>query len=410
MSPGAEPTRPFWLAELPGQDVGAGEPLPARAEVVIVGGGIAGTTVAYWLGRLGVPALVLERRGLSGGATGRNGGHIRPGTTERFSEARKRYGDEIARAVFEFSHRCADAVRAFVAEHRVECELRVHGSVSLASSEAELGPVHESAEALTALGKPVELWDAATCAERTGSTRFRGGLLLRTAGQLWPARLVLAIAREAQARGATVRTRVAVRAVERAGRGFLVRTDRGDVTAAQVVHATNAWASALLPPLRELIQPIRGQVIVTAPAPPLWPFGLSTNDGYEYWMQRPDGRIVLGGLRWHTPTREEGTDDDTAIEPVVSAALRAFLPAHFPALAGVGVEHEWTGIMGFTPDRNPLVGPVPGSPGEHVVAGFNGHGMSMAFLCAQALAEMIAGRAPEHFVTEAFLPARFLAA
>ena len=91
----------------------------------------------------------------------------------------------------------------------------------------------------------------------------------------------------------------------------------------------------------------------------------------------------------------------------MSAGLREFLPKHFPALAGIRVEHEWTGIMGFTPDRAPLVGPVPGSPGEYLAAGFHGHGMPMAFYAAKAVAEMIAGREPEVFVPEAFLPARF---
>ena len=94
----------------------------------------------------------------------------------------------------------------------------------------------------------------------------------------------------------------------------------------------------------------------------------------------------------------------------MSAALHAFLPRHFPDLAGVPVEHEWTGIMGFTPDRAPLVGPLPGSPGEYVAAGFHGHGMPMAFLAAKAVAEMIAGKEPEIFVPEAFLPGRFLRA
>jgi glycine/D-amino acid oxidase-like deaminating enzyme len=161
------------------------------------------------------------------------------------------------------------------------------------------------------------------------------------------------------------------------------------------------------PPLDGVIVPVRGQVVVTEPVDPMWPFGLSTNFGYEYWLQRPDGRIVLGGMRWITPTREEGTDDDTVIEPAVSQRLRAFLPAHFPALANVRVEHEWTGIMGFTPDRAPLVGPLPGSPGEYLAAGFHGHGMPMTFYAARAVAEMTAGREPEIFVPEAFLPARF---
>ena len=74
-----EPTRPFWLDGVPGQDVGADGPLPARADVVVIGGGITGTSVAYWLGAHGVSAVVLEARGLSGGASGRNGGHISAG-------------------------------------------------------------------------------------------------------------------------------------------------------------------------------------------------------------------------------------------------------------------------------------------------------------------------------------------
>ena len=403
-----EPTQSFWLDGVPGQNVGADTPLPQRADVVVIGGGITGTSAAYWLGAHGIPAVVLEARGLSGGASGRNGGHISPGTAERFSEARKRYGEARARAIWDFSHGCAEAIRDFVAQHGVDCELRVTGSVSLALTAAELTQVEDTAASLTALGVRVERWDAATCAERTGSRSFLGGVLRTTAGQLWPARLVAAIARQALARGARIHTRTAVVEVAHGRDGFTVRTERGVIAARAVVHATNAWARRLVPALDGVIVPVRGQVIVTAPAPPLWAFGLSTNFGYEYWMQRPDGRVVLGGMRWLTPTQEVGTDDDTVVDPQVSAALRAFLPGHFPDLAGVPVEREWTGIMGFTPDRAPLVGPLPGSPGEYVAAGFHGHGMPMAFFAAKAVAEMIAGKEPEIFVPEAFLPDRFL--
>jgi glycine/D-amino acid oxidase-like deaminating enzyme len=299
-------------------------------------------------------------------------------------------------------------VAAFVAAHKVECDLRFGGSVSLALTPEELRQVEATAEALAAMGVPVEAWDRAACAARTQSPSFLGGVLRRTAGQLWPARLVFAIARQALSRGAAIHTRTAVLGVERERGGLIVRTDRGDVRARAVVHATNAWARHLLPALEGVVVPVRGQVIVTEPAAPLWPFGLSTNFGYEYWMQRPDGRVVLGGMRWLTPTQEVGTDDDTVLDERVSAGLRAFLPAHFPALRDVRVEREWTGVMGFTPDRAPLVGPVPGSPGEYVAAGFHGHGMPMAFTAAKAVAEMAAGRMPEDFVPEAFLPARFL--
>lgn len=404
----ADPTSPFWLDGAPYQDFRSSPALPARAEVLVIGGGITGVSAAYWLAGLGIEVLLLEQRGLAGGATGRNGGHISPGTGERFSVSCARYGPGVARAIWDFSHRCTQAVAAFVATHAVDCELRFDGSVSLALTPEELRQVEETAGALAAMGVPVEAWDRATCAARTRSPDFLGGVLRPGAGQLWPARLVFAIAEQALARGALIHTRTRVQGIERDGDRLTVRTDRGDVSARRVIHATNAWARHLLPVLDGTIVPVRGQVVVTEPAPPLWTFGLSTNFGYEYWMQRPDGRIVLGGMRWLTPTQEIGAADDTVLDGQVSAGLRAFLPAHFPELRGVRVEREWTGIMGFTPDRAPLVGPVPGSHGQYVAAGFHGHGMPMAFYAAKAVAEMAAGREPETFVPEAFLPARLL--
>src|SRR5207237_7467686 len=139
-----------------------------------------------------------------------------------------------------------------------------------------------------------------------------------------------------------------------------------------------------------------------------WNFGLSTNHGYEYFMQRPDGRIVLGGMRWKTPGMEVNNDDDTTLVSSVSAGLRGFLPAHFTDLAPVPVQQEWVGVMGFSKDRNPLVGPLPGRPGEYIAAGFTGHGMPMTFFAGRNVADMIADIEPEPFVKEAFLPSRFV--
>ncbi|MBI1800309.1 MAG: FAD-binding oxidoreductase [Chloroflexi bacterium] len=402
-----EPTKSFWLNNAPYQDYRSTPDLPQTAEVVVIGGGITGVSTAYWLRKNGVEVTLVERRGLSGGATGRNGGHISPGTGERFSESVKRYGIAIARAVWDYSHQTAEGVRAFVAEHGVACELRFNGSVSLALHPEELPLVQESAEEMAKYNLGGEYWDAATCAERTRSEDFLGGIYRPTAGQLWPAKLVFAVAEQAIRLGANVQTQTAVQAVERTDGGLTVKTDRGEIQAQQVVHATNAWTRHLLPFLEGKITPVRGQVIVTEPAPRLWNFGLSTNFGYEYFMQRPDRRIVLGGMRWLTPSIEVGTDDDTVVEPTVSKGLHEFLPLHFHDLRGLRVEQEWTGIMGFSADRNPLIGPLPDRPGEYVAAGFTGHGMPMTFYAGKAIAEMIAGKEPEFFVPEAFLPARF---
>ena len=123
-----EPTKPYWLNDAPYQDFRSTAELPARADVVVIGGGITGVSTAYFLRQHGIEVTLLERRGLSGGATGRNGGHISPGTSERFSESVRRYGVERTRAIYDYSTRCAMAVQDFVRENDVQCELRFNGS------------------------------------------------------------------------------------------------------------------------------------------------------------------------------------------------------------------------------------------------------------------------------------------
>lgn len=397
----------FWLRQTPYHDFRSTPELPARSPVVVIGGGITGVSTAYWLQKNGIDVTLVEQRGLSEGATGRNGGHIAPMPIEKFIMALERYGKEMADAMRQYGQKTTIAVQEFVRSHQVDCDLKFIGGVELASSPNELIHLQRAADVLVSYGFDCDFWDADRCAARTQSPDFLGGLYITARGQIWAAKLVFAIAEQALKLGANLQTQTRVQAVETDHGTLNVITDRGRIQADHVVHATNAWASHLLPFLRDVIQPVRGQVLVTEPVPPLWDFCFSTNFDYEYCIQRPDGRIVLGGMRWRSATMEENMDDDSQVEPAVSAGLRAFLPQHFPALQGVQIEQEWTGIMGFSPDANPLIGPLPDRPGEWIAAGFTGHGMSRTFYAGKAIAEMIAGRQPEVFVG-AFLPSRFL--
>jgi len=401
------PTPSFWLTHSSPPEFHTAESLPSRTQAVVIGGGLTGVSAAYWLRRNGVEVTLLERRTLSGGATGRNGGHLVPGPAENFADAVRRHGPQTARAIWDFTLKTTEAIKTFVAEHNVECDLSFGGTAILALYADELPHLQKNLELLAQHGLAADYWDAATCIQHTHSDHFLGGLYFPFAGQLWPAKLVFAIAGQAAHSGAIIHPHTDVQAVERTNGRLKVKTNRGVIETEAVVHATNAWARGLIPRLEKIITPVRGQVIVTSPMPRLWPFGLVTNLGYEYWVQRPDGRIVLGGMRWKSPTQEMNNDDDASLNPQVSAGLREFLPGHFPALRNVEIEGEWTGIMGFTPDFNPLVGPLPNRPGEYIAAGFSGHGMPLTFYAGKAVAEMIAGREPEVFV-EAFRPNRFV--
>jgi gamma-glutamylputrescine oxidase len=401
-----EATSSFWLSNLPDRYFYTMHNLPSQTSVVIIGGGIAGVSTAYWLSRSGIDITLLEQRGICGGATGRNGGHLNPRMTSDFGAALKQYGPETALKILNFAHQNTEALKTFVAEHDVSCDLSFPGLVWLALSPDELTRVLESASALTQYGLAGEYWDTEKCAELMHSESFLGGIFYADAGQLWPAKLVIQMATVAVSQGANLQTQTKAFQVDRQKNYFTVKTNRGQIKADHVVYATNAWASELLPCLEDLIVPARGQVLVTTPTSPLWNFGFSTNFGYEYCQQRPDGRIVLGGMRWLSQTSEIGIIDDTAINPVVSSGLRGFLPQHFPTLQTLKVEQEWTGILGFSKDNNPLIGALPHRIGEYIIAGFSGHGMAMAFLAGRTVAEMIMGRVAQPWV-DVFDPSRF---
>ena len=131
-----------------------------------------------------------------------------------------------------------------------------------------------------------------------------------------------------------------------------------------------------------------------------------------YAIRRPDGRVCLGGARALEEDAAVGSTDDASLSGVVGGYLRSFLATHFPALGGVEVEAEWTGVLGFTRDGKPFVGPLPARPGVLVAAGFCGHGMPQCFGVGKAVARMIEGgehaAAVHPFIRDEASPARVL--
>jgi glycine/D-amino acid oxidase-like deaminating enzyme len=134
--------------------------------------------------------------------------------------------------------------------------------------------------------------------------------------------------------------------------------------------------------------------------------------GYEYLSLREDGRIIIGGGRHVMPKMEVNERSDSELVPQVGRFLKDWLPKHFASLQKqVSYEWEWTGIMGFTPDKLPLVGPIPERSNEFLCSGFSGHGMSRCFLSGKMVAQMIAADRDvdeSDALRRAFDPARYL--
>jgi glycine/D-amino acid oxidase-like deaminating enzyme len=176
-----------------------------------------------------------------------------------------------------------------------------------------------------------------------------------------------------------------------------------DLDADQVVIATDGSGRGLLPELDEALWPARGQVIATAPlSDRLFDCPHYARQGFDYWQQLQDGRIVLGGFRDFSILTEM-TDEETTTEPI-QEALDAFLAELLGELPQI--THRWAGIFGLTQDLLPLVGPVPGHDGVWVAAGYSGHGNVLGLLCGELVAGAILGR--DDSLLQMFSPARLL--
>jgi len=248
----------------------------------------------------------------------------------------------------------------------------------------------------------------------TTSPKSKGGIACPFAGQCWPAKFVFGLAELVTSRGANVQTRTLVKQVKRhwnPKEQLEVVTEggesRGSIFCQHVVYATNGYTAHLLPELRRTIVPTQGQILVTAPLQKMAIPGNTWYDyGYLYMIQRPNGQLVLGGCRNKHPKGDTANVDDSKTEPVVSDALRSFLKNTFPELKDkLDVQHEWTGIMGFTPDSLPMIGRLRGH--EWIAAGYTGYGMPKCFGAGKAVAEMIVGKLKQEDFVPQYNPSRY---
>lgn len=423
---------PFWLtskrwpASASPQTRQTAEALPAAIDVVVIGAGLSGAGAAYSLAQRGVPTLLLDARGVSGGASGRNGGFLGGATWLQmpvmllkmpFQHAVQTVGLKSANLKF---------IREYVSKHQVDCDLDygVDGCSYYATEQefkdaigwwskiprALLTPfgihIYEGVEEM---GTHINLKADA----KAGPSNAWGCIRLKKDyDTICAARFVIAVVDQCIAMGTTVFTNTAVERVERVldkpsgpggDGGHIVHTSKGAVRCKKVIFATNAYTGKLCPVLADKIRPVRNHVLVTTPAPSLLKdgsrCGSGCNSGFNYWIQREDGRIVLGGFRDKEGSGDKGVDvvDDEGEDLTARAAIRSFLWETFD-MGDASVEQEWTGILAWSCDDAPWVGAVPGQENAYVCAGFCGSGLSRAFMCGLSVGDMAAGEVPRQVV------------
>jgi sarcosine oxidase, subunit beta len=360
----------------------------ARPDVIVVGAGVVGCSIAYRLAQLGRKVLVIEKRGIASGASGRNGGMTGAGSAMHSEEGR---------AIYSLTSANLAMIRQLPEELGTDFELRLPGTLDVATTEAHVEHLKRSVKMQSDAGLNVRWLDRyeaqslmPALSDEILGAEFKPGM-----GHLWPFALVHAFANAARRYGATFRTWTPVERLSQHGERVtgVVLSDGEVIEADDVVLATNAYTPLLLDLPPGAIVPARGQILVTQPIPPLIPHPFGNNFDKEYGRQTPGGQILCGGYRRLDDNEGLGHYGERVSPPVISGIARC-LTTLFPSLRGIKVVRAWAGIMGFTADGLPLIGRYDSRPGLTLAAGFNGGGFSWAAITGQVVADLVNGRDP----------------
>ena len=282
----------FWRVTAPPVAVSGG-PLPLDTDVVVIGAGLSGLSVARRLAEAGRDVIVLDRTGVGAGASARNGGIVAPGLVDGMSAGIRRLGETAARTLLQLTWDSLRIIREVEVAAAFPLELDLPGRFILARNEEEEAGLHENARLLRAAGETVR---EAGREEVPGPLRgsYIGGIILE-GGFVHSGRLTMAFAARALAAGAQIYAPCNVDTIGREAGVLVVRAGASTIRARDVVVAVNGFIARVLPQMP--VEPARGQMIVTEPVAPVLQYAMSARHGFDYFHQRRDGRLVAGGFR-----------------------------------------------------------------------------------------------------------------
>ena len=368
----------------------SGKQLPDSVDVAIVGGGYTGVAAARKLALQGAKAIVLEAETLGFGASTRNGGIAHPGFKWGPATLEKRYGRELARALFAESVAATDLVFGLIRDGNIDAELRLSGWLELAWAPAHAADFEAEAAALAGYGLAARAIPRDRVREEIGTDAYHGALAIDAGGVLHPGKWFAGLVGMAERAGAELHEGTRVGSIRKQADGrFVVETERGAVLARDVLVATNGYTDGAAPSLRRRIVPIGSYIIATEALPEdlvreLSPTGrayFDTRNFLSYWHVSADRRMVFGGRVSFLPT---------SVDRTARLLYQRMLEVH-PQLAGYRVEYSWGGKVAMTLDRMPHIGRAGGLM---YAMGYSGTGVVMSSYLGTRAAEWMAGGPP----------------
>ncbi len=356
--------------------------VPDHAEVVVVGGGAVGTSIAFHLAEAGVDVSLLERDALSSGSTSRAAGGVRT-----------QFSDPLNIAI---GLRAVEAFTRFTERPGGEIDFRQVGYLFLLDRPEDVPAFERSVALQNELGVPsrlVDVSEAGRLSPLAGLDGVLGATFCELDGHASPEAVAQGYAAGARAHGAKVVTGCTATAVRLDGKDVRgVVTEQGTIGTDTVVCAAGVWSPAfartagvVLP-----VEPVFREVVTTSPVetlPDTIPLTVDFTTGFYFHREGP-GLLIGMSDRDQAPGFDAPTDPAWLEHVTEVAARRA------PSFLDMGLAHGWKGYYEITPDHNALVGEAPELERFFYATGFSGHGFMQAPAVGEIVRDLILGREP----------------
>lgn len=358
-------------------------PLPRRASVVVLGGGVIGTSIAFHLAEAGVADVVLVERGaLGAGSTGRAAGGVRA-----------QFSDPLNISI---AQRSLAAFADFPRRPGWEIDLRQVGYLFLLTREDDVAAFERGVALQQEHGVPSRIVSPREALELCPLLCVDDVLAAAFSpddGHATPDAVVQGYAAGARAHGAHLESGCAVeQIVVRGGQVCAVRTARGEIATDTVVCAAGAWSCACgaMVGVELDVTPLRREVLFTEPIPGLpadLPMTIDFATGFYFHGEGPG---LLMGMA--DPQVQPGFQSEPG--EAWSTTFAEVVARRAPGVADVGIKGGWAGYYEMTPDCNALIGEAPDVSRFLYATGFSGHGFLQAPAVGEIVRDLVLGRTP----------------